>query len=113
MRVTEGFINPLFKLKDAPLASYSCLRKRVKTYRVPSYGPIAHVVVDATGLKVFGEGVWKIRKHGKEKRRFWRKLHLTVDAQTQTIIAAEVSLERVSDNEVLKTLLNRCVVALS
>lgn len=33
------------------------------------------VVADSTGLKVFGEGEWKMRKHGKSKRRTWRKLH--------------------------------------
>lgn len=64
-------------------------------------------MIDATGLKVHGEGEWKVRKHGKEKRRVWRKLHLAVDAQTHAIVAAEVSLETVGDNEVLPTLLNR------
>ncbi|MDI5424923.1 MOSC domain-containing protein, partial [Salmonella enterica subsp. enterica serovar Kentucky] len=38
-------------------------------------GEIAHLVIDSTGLKVFGEGEWKVRKHGKERRRIWRKLH--------------------------------------
>ncbi len=37
---------------------------------------MARLVIDATGLKVYGEGKWKIRKHGKEKRRVWRKLQL-------------------------------------
>ncbi|GAB5992026.1 hypothetical protein AE1304_14850 [Aeromonas enteropelogenes] len=64
------------------------------------------MVIDATGLKVYGEGEWKIRKHGKEKRRVWRKLHLALDAATHTVIAAEVSLETVADNEVLPMLLN-------
>lgn len=67
---------------------------------------MAHLVIDATGLKGYGEGESKIRKHGKEKRRVWRKLHLAVDAQTHAIVAAEVSLETVGDNEVLPTLLN-------
>ncbi len=49
---------------------------------------MAHLVIDATGLKVYGEGEWKIRKHGKEKRRVWRKLHLAVDAATHAIVAA-------------------------
>lgn len=111
LRATEGLVNSLFQLMDAPLESpdYSCLSKRAKTvkvaYRAPSHGPIAHAVIDVTGLKVFGEGEWKIRKHGKEKRRVWRKLHLAVDAQTHAIIAAEVSLDSVGDNEVLGTLL--------
>ena len=73
-----------------------CISKRAKTvdikYRVPSQGPVAHLVIDATGLKVYGEGEWKIRKHGKEKRRVWRKLHLAVDATTHAVIAAEVYL---------------------
>jgi hypothetical protein len=40
-------------------------------------GPI-DVVVDSTGLNVFGESEWKMRKHGKSKRHTWRKLHLFV-----------------------------------
>uniref|UniRef100_UPI003D1CC5F8 IS5 family transposase n=1 Tax=Aeromonas rivipollensis TaxID=948519 RepID=UPI003D1CC5F8 len=73
-RALEGFINSLFQLMAVPLQSpdYSCISKRAKTvdikYRVPSQGPVAHLVIDATGLKVYGEGEWKIRKHGKEKR---------------------------------------------
>ncbi len=51
------------------------------------------------------EGIWrrrgKVRKHGAEKRRVWRKLHLAVDSATHDIVAAEVSLE-----DVLPTLLN-------
>ena len=47
-----------------------------------------------------------MRKHGKEKRRVWRKLHLAVDATTHAIVAAETSLENIADNEVLPTLLN-------
>lgn len=54
-------------------------------------GPI-DVVVDSTGLKVFGEGEWKMRKHGKGKRRTWRMLHLTVNPATQEI-EAEVLTE--------------------
>ncbi len=68
---------------------------------------MAHLVIDATGLRVYGDGEWKVRKHGKEKRRVWRKLHLAVDANTHAIVAAGVSLETVGDYEVLPTLLNR------
>ncbi len=100
LRALEGFINSLFQLMAVPLQSpdYSCISKRAKTvdikYRLPSQGPVAHLVIDATGLKVYGEGEWKIRKHGKEKRRVWRKLHLAVDATTHAVIAAEVSPRR-------------------
>lgn len=75
-------------------------------FRNLALGAVAHLVIDATGLKVYGEGEWKVRKHGKEKRRVWRKLHLAVDAATHAIVAAEVSLETVADNEVYPSLLN-------
>ena len=55
---------------------------------------------------MFGEGEWKVRKHGAEKRRVWRKLHLAVDPATHDVVAAEVSLENVHDAEVQPTLLN-------
>jgi hypothetical protein len=112
LRALEGFINSVFSLMNVPLSSpgYSCISKRAQTvdikYRNPCRGPIAHLVVDATGLKVYGEGEWKMRKHGKEKRRTWRKLHLAIDARTHEVIAAEVSMVNVADNEVLPTLLN-------
>lgn len=112
LRATEGFINSMFKLMDVPLQSpdYTSISKRAKTvevkYRNPCRGSVAHLVVDATGLKVYGEGEWKTRKHGKEKRRTWRKLHLAIDANTHEVVAAEVSLVNVGDNEVLPTLLN-------
>ncbi|GIU10408.1 IS5 family transposase [Shewanella morhuae] len=112
LRALEGFLNSLFTLMSVPLKSpdYTSISKRAKTvnikYRNPSRGPIAHVVVDATGLKVFGEGEWKTRNHGSDKRSTWRKLHLAIDARTHEVVAAEVSLVSVGDNEVLPTLLN-------
>ncbi|SFO78686.1 IS5 family transposase [Enterovibrio norvegicus] len=112
LRALQGFLDSIFVLMDVPLKSpsYSCISKRAKTvevqYRLPSRGPIAHVVIDATGLKVFGEGEWKMRKHGKEKRRIWRKLHLAIDTSSHEVISAVISLESVGDNEALPTLLN-------
>ena len=39
---------------------------------------VTDLVIDSTCLKVYGEGEWKVRKHGYSKRRTWRKLHLAV-----------------------------------
>ncbi len=92
---------------NVPLCApdYSCVSKRARTvkvtYRQPAKGRITDLVIDSTGLKVFGQGEWKVRKHGAEKRRVWRKLQVAHD-----IVAAEVSLENVHDAEVLPTLLN-------
>jgi hypothetical protein len=46
-----------------------------------------HLVIDSTGLKLFGQGEWEEEKHGRA-RRSWRKLHLaSVDADTGEIVA--------------------------
>ena len=48
-------------------------------------GPI-HLVLDSTGLQLFGQGEWDAAKHGRARRR-WRKLYLAVDAGTGEIAA--------------------------
>ncbi|PMF25218.1 IS5 family transposase, partial [Vibrio splendidus] len=112
LRALQGFIDSIFDLLEVPLTSpdYTCISKRSKTvqvkYRNKSRGAIRHIAIDSTGLKVFGEGEWKVKKHGAEKRRTWRKLHLAVDVETHEAISAEVSLVSVGDSEVLPTLLN-------
>ncbi len=112
LRTPQGLLDSLFELMNVPLYApdYNCIRKRARTVKVanrqPVKGHIRGLVIDSTGLKVFGEGEWKVRKHGAEKRRVWRKLHLAVDPVTHDIVAAEVSLENVHDAEVLPTLLN-------
>ncbi|MFA0120490.1 IS5 family transposase, partial [Vibrio sp. 10N.261.48.A2] len=71
-------------------------------------GAIQHLAIDATGLKVYGEGEWKVKKHGTDgKRRVWRKLHIAVDTNTHEIIATELSLSKVTDGEVLPNLLKQ------
>lgn len=64
-------------------------------------------MIDSTGLKVFGEGEWKVKKHGKEHRRIWRKLHLTVDASTHEVICADLSLNNVTDAEAFPGLIRQ------
>ncbi|KZN54681.1 transposase, partial [Pseudoalteromonas luteoviolacea] len=63
------------------------------------------IVVDSTGLKVYGNGEWHTRKHRASKRRTWRKLHLAIDAASHDIVSAELSMVNVSDGEVLGDLL--------
>jgi hypothetical protein len=52
-----------------------------------------HVVIDSTGLKVFGAGEWYVRKHGmgRGRRRIWRKLHLGVDEASKEIAAVDLT----------------------
>lgn len=92
-RQTEGFGRALAQLLEIAIAipDFTSLAKRAAKLGVslcvrPQQGPI-DIVVDSTGLKVFGEGEWKMRTHGKSKRRTWRKVHLSVNPRTQEITA--------------------------
>ena len=53
-------------------------------------GPL-HVVIDSTGLKVYGAGEWLADKHGQRTRRQWCKLHLAVDIHTGQIVAVKLT----------------------
>ena len=64
-----------------------------------------HIVMDSTGLKIYGEGEWKVRQYGYTKRRTWRKLHLSVDEATQEIQAVVLTEARVDDAEAGQQLL--------
>ncbi|WP_250386705.1 IS5 family transposase, partial [Escherichia coli] len=77
------------------------------SFKTPTRGEIAHLVIDSTGLKVFGEGEWKVKKHGQERRRIWRKLHLAVDSKTHEIICADLSLNNVTDSEAFPGLIRQ------
>lgn len=105
LRAAEDFIDSIFALMDVPLRcpDYTSVSKRAKSVNVsfetPTWGEIAHFVINSTGLKVFGEGEWKVKKQGKERRRIWRKLHLAVGAKTHEIICADLSLNNVTDSE--------------
>jgi len=62
---------------------------------------ITDIVIDSSGLKVFGEGEWKVRQHGKSKRRTWRKIHLAVCADSQEIALSLLTENSESDGEAL------------
>lgn len=111
-RQTEGFLESLFALMgvELPVPDHSTLSRRFGKVEVevpvtPSTGGI-HVVVDSTGVKVYGEGEWKVRQHGVDKRRTWRKLHMGVNEATGEIVAAVASSNNVSDDEVFGDILD-------
>ncbi len=113
LRAAQGFIDSIFALMNVPLRcpDYTSVSKRAKSvnvsFKTSTRGEIAHLVIDSTGLKVFGEGEWKVRKHGKERRRIWRKLHLAVDSNTHEVVCADLSLNNVTDSEAFRALSGR------
>ena len=114
LRALQGFLDSVFKLANIPLVcpNYTCISRRAKevevSFKPKTRGAIQHLAIDATGRKVYGEGEWKVKKHGTDgKRRVWRKLHLAVDTSSHEIVAAELSLSNVTDGEVLPNLLKQ------
>jgi len=114
-RQTEGLIKSLVELMKIALAipDYTSLAKRAAKLGVSldiakRHGRI-DVVVDSTGLKVFGEGEWKMRKHGKSKRRTWRKLHLAVNPDTHEIEAETLTENGCDDASQVDDLLDQAI----
>ncbi|MEX3592019.1 MAG: IS5 family transposase, partial [Burkholderia sp.] len=66
-----------------------------------------HLVVDSTGLKVYGEGEWKVRQQGYSKRRTWRTVHLALNANTGQVHAALMTNQNVADGDALAKLLEQ------
>jgi IS5 family transposase len=113
LRASQGLMLSIMKLLDLdlPVMDYSqlsrrCARLEVTLPRRAKREPL-HMVVDSTGVKVFGEGEWKVRQHGYTKRRTWRKLHIGADESTGEIVAAVVTTNNVADSQVLADLLEQ------
>ena len=111
-RGVEGFVRSLFQMMniDLPVPDHSTLSKRGKTLNVKlpkkANGSL-NLVLDSTGLKIYGEGEWKVRKHGYSKRRTWRKLHLGADPEKGEIQAVLLTENNISDDAVVKDLLEQ------
>ncbi|WP_217591286.1 IS5 family transposase [Burkholderia sp. GbtcB21] len=111
LRALQGFAQSVRDLAFAalPVPNYTTLNRRAQTLEVQlpivRDGDSIHLVVDSTGVKVYGEGEWKVRQHGYSKRRTWRKVHLTLDANTGQVRAALMTHQDVADGDVLAELL--------
>ena len=114
LRGCQGFlcsIAAILGLEKLSVPDYTTLSRRGKTLEVnlavaPKNGGV-HLVVDSTGLKLYGEGEWKVRMHGKSKRRTWRKLHIGVDEANSDILVSAFTTADVSDGEALPEMLEK------
>jgi len=109
-RQTEGFMHSLFAmLKIAlPVPDHSTLSKRGKKLKVnlpKKANQSLNIVMDSTGLKIYGEGEWKVRQHGVSKRRTWRKLHIGANPEDGEIQAVLLTENSVSDDQAVEALL--------
>ena len=114
LRNLQGFVQSIFRVMGLalPVPSYSQISRRAKTLykkisRLTHEKQARHIIFDSTGLKVYGEGEWKTKVHGKSKRRTWRKLHIGIDAETQDLICCELTGNNRGDAEVAEQMLDR------
>lgn len=111
-RATEGFVRSLFAMLGVslPVPDHTTLSRRGKGLKVAlpkkARGHI-DIVMDSTGLKIYGEGEWKVRMHGKSKRRTWRKLHIGVNPESGEIEAMALTENSVDDAEMVEPLLRQ------
>ena len=109
-RQTQGFLQSIFELMKLDLTApdHSTLSRRRRqleiTLPVKDWSKARHLVIGSTGVKVYGEGEWKVRQHGVGKRRTWRKLHFCTDEATLEIVSVVASTNDVSDAEALPDL---------
>lgn len=113
LRATVGLLRSLFRLMqvELPVPDYSTLCRRRQSLEVEllarrPQGRL-HLLMDASGFKVYGEGQWKVRQHGYSKRRTWRKLHIGINAATGEVVAAMASTNDLRDDALLGDLLSQ------
>ena len=113
LRAAQGFLASVVELMKLalPIPDYSTVSRRQGVLQVPlaarSQSRPRHIVIDATGLRVYGVGEWRVWKHRVCRRRTWRKLHLGVDETTKEVVAMEVTGSRVHDSQMLPALLDQ------
>jgi hypothetical protein len=93
LRQTEGLLASVLTLMKLTISEpdhTTVSRRAVKSPVIQQarvlHGAL-HVLIDSTGLQVYGAGQWLEAKHGAKSRRKWRKLHLAVDADSEMIVA--------------------------
>ncbi len=116
LRQSEGLMTSLRDLMglDLPVPDHTTLSRRAQIWepaatqkhRAEEDGPL-HVLVDSTGLKIYGAGQWLEDKHGTRARRTWRKLHLALDADSGEIIAHCLTEQVIDDPSQLEPLLDQ------
>ena len=109
-RSVEGFMRSVFAILHLRLCvpDHSTLSRRGKSFtvRLPrKTNGCMNLVLDSTGLKIYGEGEWKVRKHGYSKHRTWRKLHVGANPDTGEIQVAVLTGNNTSDDAVVKAML--------
>lgn len=100
LRQTEGFVRSIFKQTRVKIKvpDFTTLSRRGGDISIPlpkQQKEKVTAILDSTGLKVYGEGEWKVRKHGYSKHREWMKAHLSIDTdgEIRAVILTDNSVD--------------------
>ena len=113
LRQTEGFLESIFSLMglDLSIPDHTTFSRRSRELNITQFkrepGEPIHILVDSTGLKISGSGEWQETKHGLQKRKNWRKLHLAIDEATGNILASELTTNKNDDPSQVPILLDQ------
>jgi hypothetical protein len=106
-RALKGLLSSLVKLLglSLPVPCYTRICRRAaelgqEIQNLCSKG-VTDIVFDSSGLKVYGEGEWKVRQHGKSKRRTWRKIHLALCPNSHEVVMSYLGENNEADCEVV------------
>lgn len=111
-RALQGFLQSIMQLSNQslPIPSYSQLCKRSRRLKLPSKlsrKRPQHLVFDSSGLKVYGEGGWHVKKHGTSKRRRWLKIHVGICPEAHEILLAEITSDAAHDSRPFPSMIER------
>ncbi|GIT89302.1 IS5 family transposase [Roseobacter sp. OBYS 0001] len=115
LRQTQGLMRSVSRLLGIGIAvpDFSTLSRRgnglnLSAKAVAKSAKPIQLVVDSTGLKIFGDGEWLEHKHKtKRKRRSWRKLHLGLDLVSGEIVCSDLTTDVIGDPTALPDLLDQ------
>ncbi len=121
LRQTEGLVGSIMGLVGLSLEvpCYSTLSRRqgrlkVELPRKKKAEKGMHVVVDSTGLKVFGHGEWFLNNYRpKEEQikrknpKLWRKIHIGYNEATNEVVAVVTTEKNAHDKTVLPEVLDQ------
>jgi hypothetical protein len=118
LRQTEGFLQSIIDLMNLDIKSpdHSTFSRRSKglvlkpVKRRP--GQAVTVVVDSSGLKIYGQGEWDASKHGRKNRREWCKIHLCIDEGSLEILSHSLTTDEVGDSTEVPALLDEITDAI-
>ena len=102
LRQTEGFIKSIVSLLqiDLIVPDHTTLSRRARKIVITKKPKVLKeklvVIVDSTGLKVFGEKEWMNTKQGTKQRKVWRILNLAIDDDGE-ILSSTLTTHEVSD----------------